>query len=263
MYLHACIYTYQDKPKKKRTKVTSLFLFHLLIPYACTFLTLLDYNFVLRQSLQKLSQCFAHSKHSRASQVAQWERIHLSMKEIWVQTLSQEDPLEEEMATHSSILAWRMPWTEEPGGLQSMGSQRVGYDWATKHTHAQQMLVKLIFKSRHRPHTRKFEHSSLKSGRSQEEKDSPSSEWGGWRAWQERKPPASLSRPSFKLLLQPLALNLWVETHRLQRVASENPASWRRAIDFSRQSNSKEKKKVFLNYAFQLGQENNSCHIFG
>ena len=43
-----------------------------------------------------------------------------------VQSLDQEDPLEEEMATHSSILAWRIPWTEEPGGLQSMGLQRVG-----------------------------------------------------------------------------------------------------------------------------------------
>ena len=43
----------------------------------------------------------------------------------------QEDPLEKEMATHSSILAWRIPWTEEPGRLQSMGSQRVGHDWAT------------------------------------------------------------------------------------------------------------------------------------
>ena len=44
------------------------------------------------------------------------------------QTLGTEDPLEEGMATHSSILAWRIPWTEEPGGLQSMGSQRVGHD---------------------------------------------------------------------------------------------------------------------------------------
>ena len=43
-------------------------------------------------------------------------------------TLGQDDPLEEEMATHSSILAWRIPWTEEPGSLQSMGSQRVGHD---------------------------------------------------------------------------------------------------------------------------------------
>ena len=47
---------------------------------------------------------------------------------MWVRSLSQEDPLEEGMATHSSILAWRLPWTEEPGGLQSMGSQRVGHD---------------------------------------------------------------------------------------------------------------------------------------
>ena len=53
------------------------------------------------------------------------------MWETWVQYLGQEDPLEKEMATHSSILAWRIPWTEEHGGLQSMGSQRVGLDWAT------------------------------------------------------------------------------------------------------------------------------------
>ena len=53
------------------------------------------------------------------------------MQETRVQSLGQEDPLEKEMATHSSILAWRIPWTEEPGGLQSTGSQRVGHDWAT------------------------------------------------------------------------------------------------------------------------------------
>ena len=46
-----------------------------------------------------------------------------AMWEIWVRSLGQEDPLEKEMTTHSSILAWRIPWTEEPGGLQSMGSQ--------------------------------------------------------------------------------------------------------------------------------------------
>ena len=48
--------------------------------------------------------------------------------EMWVQSLSQEDPLEKGMAIHSSILAWRIPWIEEPGGLQSMGSHRVGHD---------------------------------------------------------------------------------------------------------------------------------------
>ena len=47
---------------------------------------------------------------------------------MWVQSLCWEDPLEKEMATHSSILAWRIPWTEEPDGLQSRGSQRVGHD---------------------------------------------------------------------------------------------------------------------------------------
>ena len=50
------------------------------------------------------------------------------MQETRVQSLGQEDPLEKEMVTHSSILAWRIPWTEEPGGLQSMGSLRVGHD---------------------------------------------------------------------------------------------------------------------------------------
>ena len=50
------------------------------------------------------------------------------MQETRVQSLGWEDSLEKEMATHSSTLAWRIPWTEEPGGLQSMGSQRVGHD---------------------------------------------------------------------------------------------------------------------------------------
>ena len=54
------------------------------------------------------------------------------MQEIQVQALGQEDPLEEEMATHSSILAWEISWTEESGGLQSMGSQKVGRDLMTK-----------------------------------------------------------------------------------------------------------------------------------
>ena len=51
---------------------------------------------------------------------------------MWVQSLGQEDPLEKEIAIHSSILVWETPWREEPGGLQSMGSQRVGHNLATK-----------------------------------------------------------------------------------------------------------------------------------
>ena len=51
-----------------------------------------------------------------------------AIQETWVSSLGQEDPLEKEMAIHSSILAWRIPWTEKPGRLQSMGSQRFGHD---------------------------------------------------------------------------------------------------------------------------------------
>ena len=65
---------------------------------------------------------------TRASQVAQMVKHLPAMLETWVQFLGREDPLEKEMATHSSIFAWKIPWTEEPGRLQSMGSQRVGHD---------------------------------------------------------------------------------------------------------------------------------------
>ena len=51
-----------------------------------------------------------------------------AIRETWVRSLGWEDPLEKEMATHSSTLAWKIPWTEKPGRLQSMGSQRVGHD---------------------------------------------------------------------------------------------------------------------------------------
>ena len=57
-----------------------------------------------------------------------WYRIHLPMQETWVQSLGWGDPLEKEIGTHSSILAWEIPWTGEPGGLQSMGLQRVRHN---------------------------------------------------------------------------------------------------------------------------------------
>ena len=60
-------------------------------------------------------------------------------------TLGQEDPLEKEMATHSSILAWEIPWTEEPGRLQSMGSKRIRHDLATKHN---SQLFEILSQSR-------------------------------------------------------------------------------------------------------------------
>ena len=63
-----------------------------------------------------------------ASLVAQRVKRLPTLWETWVQTLGREDPLEKEMATHSSTLAWKIPWTEKLGRLQSMGSQRVGHD---------------------------------------------------------------------------------------------------------------------------------------
>ena len=68
------------------------------------------------------------SVFQRASVVAQMVKNRPAMWETWVQSLGWEDALEKGMATHSSILAWRIPWTGEPGGLQSMGLQRVEHD---------------------------------------------------------------------------------------------------------------------------------------
>ena len=61
------------------------------------------------------------------------------MQETQVQSLSWEDPLEKGMATHSNILAWKIPWAEEPGGLQSKRFQKVRYDWGTKHRHIESL----------------------------------------------------------------------------------------------------------------------------
>ena len=78
-----------------------------------------------------------------ASQMAWWWRICLSMQETQekqVRSLGQEDPLEEEMATQPSILAWKIPWTEEPGWIQFMGLQKAGLKWATKYAHTDTRL---------------------------------------------------------------------------------------------------------------------------
>ena len=67
-------------------------------------------------------------QYSWASLVAQMVKNLPAIQKTWVQSLGWEDPLEKRMATHSSILAWRIPWTEEPGKIQSMGSQRLGHN---------------------------------------------------------------------------------------------------------------------------------------
>ena len=84
----------------------------------------MSFLFSLQYFLAGLSRWF--SAKESASQCRRWR----------VGFLGQEDPLEKEMATYSSILAWKIPWTEEPGGLQSMGLQRVGHDLVTKQQHS-------------------------------------------------------------------------------------------------------------------------------
>ena len=71
------------------------------------------------------------SKGNLGSLVAQMVKNQPAMQETWVRFLGWEDHLKKGMATHASILAWKIPWPEEPVGLQSMGSQRVGHDWVT------------------------------------------------------------------------------------------------------------------------------------
>ena len=117
------------------------------------------------------------------------------IQETWVQSLVWEDPLEEGMATHSSILVWRIPWTEEPGGLQSLGLHRVRHDWMTNsHTclrHCLRVLCALILNltswnkcGRYNPHfgnwsTARLSHvckvTQLMSGG-----DRTCHQWGGW-----------------------------------------------------------------------------------
>ena len=72
-----------------------------------------------------------HFHFHSASWASQGVNNTFAMQETWIWSLGWEDPLEKEMAIHSSTIAWEIPWTEDPGRLQSMGSQRVRHDWAT------------------------------------------------------------------------------------------------------------------------------------
>ena len=87
--------------------------------------------FSVKVQLKKNTNNLSFNSRYANSLVAQMVKNLPATRETWVQSLAWEDPLEEGMPTHSSILAWRIPCIEEPGGLQSMGSQRVGHNWVT------------------------------------------------------------------------------------------------------------------------------------
>ena len=88
----------------------------------------LQVHFIVSSTVLFLPLNLGSLRQLETSLVAQRLKCLPTMRETQVQSLGREDPLEQEMATHSSILAWRIPWKEEPGRLQSTGSQRVGHD---------------------------------------------------------------------------------------------------------------------------------------
>ena len=98
---------------------------------------------------QHLIKYLEHGRYSEpgASLVAQMVKNLPAMQETWVRSLGREDPLEKEVATHSSILAWRTPWAEEPGGLQNMGLQRVGHDCMTNTCRYSEVFFGLKYKT--------------------------------------------------------------------------------------------------------------------
>ena len=104
-----------------------------------------------------------------ASQVAQWLPANAEEAKVAGLIPGAGRPLEEGTATHSSILAWRIPWTEEPGGLQSRGSQRVGHDLATKHAH-----------------TLRYKTSKWLSFLQRNSADKATFKAGGWESWAPR-----------------------------------------------------------------------------
>ena len=114
--------------------------------------------------LKRLSSSSSSSTQSRASLVAQMVKNLLAIQETWVWSLGGEDPLEKEMATHSSILAWRILWTEEPGGLQSIGSQRVWYDWMTNTLGSWNLLSQWSDEPRKNQYLVRWERSKFRLG---------------------------------------------------------------------------------------------------
>ena len=94
---------------------------------AATWMNLKEYHTKMKSDRER-QILYGGLRGKGASLVAQRLKCLPGMQETWAQSLGREDPLEKEIATHSSTLAWRIPWREKPGRLQSMGSQRVGHD---------------------------------------------------------------------------------------------------------------------------------------
>ena len=104
---------------------------HLLFPIIAPFTLKSVLVWVMIYTLTYVHTPFLQGLLSNRASLVQMVKNLPAVRKTWVQPPSQEDHLEKKMATHSSILAWRIPWAEEPGRLQSMGSQRIEHNWAT------------------------------------------------------------------------------------------------------------------------------------
>ena len=138
------------------------------------------------------------------SLVAQRVKHLPAMWKTWVWLLGWEDPLEKEMATHSSILAWKIQWTEKPGGLNSMGSQRVGHDWATSLSHRW-----------HYPNGRKWR------GPKETLDEGEKGEWKGWLKTQHSK------NKDHDIWSYHFTVNRWGKNANSERLFSWAPKSLR------------------------------------
>ena len=125
-----CLYVryYKDKMINSKENNSLPWLSWKICVYSSWPVTLCQGSIILQGIVTNICK---HFRLSLASLLAQMVKNLPVMLETWVQSLGWEDPLEQVMATHSNILTCRIPWTEEPGRLQSMGSQRVGHNWAT------------------------------------------------------------------------------------------------------------------------------------
>ena len=131
-YIHTCVYLAQQIEKNKLSLYLELSNVFNLGNKSESFSYYCNENTVSCYILHSINICsFTFSLSLWASLVAQMVKHLPAMRDTQVRSLGQEDPLEKEMTTHSSTLAWKIPWMEEAGRRQSMESQRVGHDWAT------------------------------------------------------------------------------------------------------------------------------------
>ena len=122
-----------------RVSVYVLYMHFWVIPEKCNFCELMYSWGIPRWHSGRVSTC--QCRRCKRCGFDPWVG-KISWKRAWQPApVGQEDPLEKEMETHSIILTWRIPWTEEPGRLQSMGFQRVRHNWAAKHTHYLSLLL--------------------------------------------------------------------------------------------------------------------------